>query len=222
MTIIESRLAELDTITLKSGTHVPDGEMCLMEATAWIAGESWSDHPQCVCPVLAAFCRLWNDALDDNTRDRLLKPFVVRLIGTRSTPEVESKRSFLALDWLVRVQTPAWLQLAGLNDHANQLARLAPLATPDNCCAAQPLLDAAGAAAAAAAWDAAGAAAWDAAWDAAGDAARAAAGAAAWAAAGAAASDAARAAAGAALAPTVLALQVSAVDLLDRMIATTA
>jgi hypothetical protein len=82
--------------------------------------------------------------------------------------------------------------------------------------------DAAGAAARAAAWDAAWAAAraaaWDAAWAAAGDAARdaarAAAGAAAW--------DAARAAAGAAardaLAPTALALRVSAIELLDAMI----
>ena len=94
---------------------------------------------------------------------------------------------------------------------------------------------AAGAAAWAAAWDAAWDAARDAAWDAAGDAARAAAGdaawaaardaawaaagAAAWAAAGDAARAAARDAAWAAVKPTVVSLQESAFDLLERMLA---
>jgi hypothetical protein len=89
--------------------------------------------------------------------------------------------------------------------------------------------DAAGAAAWDAAWDAArdaaGAAAWDAARDAARAAARAAAGDAARAAPWPAARDAARAAAGdaarAALAPTVISLQDSALELLDAMIAVT-
>jgi hypothetical protein len=84
-----------------------------------------------------------------------------------------------------------------------------------------PLIDISGmwAAARAAAWaaagDAAGAAAWDAAWDAARAAAGDAAWDAAWAAAGAAAWDAARAA----LRSTVEALQTSALELLERMIA---
>jgi hypothetical protein len=44
MTIIEERAAQLPT--LKYGAHSPDsGEMCLLEAAAWVAGEPWSDHP---------------------------------------------------------------------------------------------------------------------------------------------------------------------------------
>ena len=74
-----------------------------------------------------------------------------------------------------------------------------------------------------AAWNAAGATAWAAAWDAARDAAWAATGAAAWAAARDAAwdaaRDAARAAARAALAPTVAALQDSAISLFGALIA---
>jgi hypothetical protein len=64
-----------------------------------------------------------------------------------------------------------------------------------------------------AAWAAAGAAAWAAAWDAAWDAPLVAAGEAAWAAAWDAARD--------ALQPTVAQLQLSAADLLDRMLAVT-
>ncbi len=55
---------DIANITLKSGSHEPDsGEMCLLEAVAYIADEPWSDHPKCVCPVLAAFGRSWNDGL---------------------------------------------------------------------------------------------------------------------------------------------------------------
>jgi hypothetical protein len=76
---------------------------------------------------------------------------------------------------------------------------------------------AAGAAARDAAWAAAGAAARDAAWAAARAAAWAAAGAAAWAAAWAAARAAAGAAAGAGLRPTIVVLQASAMELVERM-----
>ncbi|HWC30714.1 MAG TPA: hypothetical protein VG845_11600, partial [Dehalococcoidia bacterium] len=75
------RLAELKTVTLDAGGHKPDGEFCVMEAVAYVAGEPWSDSPECASPVLGAFLRSWNDTLDDETR-QLLKPYVPRLVGT--------------------------------------------------------------------------------------------------------------------------------------------
>ena len=190
--------------------------MCVMEAVAYVAGEPHSDHPQCACPVVGAFLRSWNDAIqDDATRTALLAPLVTRLVGSRSTRAVEVVRSDLALDWLVRVQTPAWLDLTpALAPHAEALRRLAPV-VGSGIAAAQPTLDAARDAARDAAGAAAGAAAWAAARAAAGAAAWDAAGAAAWAA----ARDAAWAAAGAALRPTVERLQLSALELVDRMLA---
>jgi hypothetical protein len=233
-------------LRLDKGIHPPPNggfQACVMEAVAYVAGESWSDQPECACPVIGAFLRCWNDAMDDGDR-QMLVPLIPRLVGTRSTPEVEEKRAWMATDWLVRECAPAWLRLAGLDDHAKALEQLAPVASSSLARAAHPSIAAARAAAGDAAWDAAGDAAWDAAgdaawaaWDAAGDAAWAAAGAAwdaAWAAAGdaawdaagdaagAAALDAARAAAGAAardaVRPTVKALQQSALALVDRMI----
>jgi hypothetical protein len=247
-------------IDLKKGAHGSrEAGVCAMEAAAWLAGEPHSDKPQCACPVLAAFVIAWNDALPtDEDRNRILKPFIPRLVGSRSTPAVEERRSYLALDWLIRVQTPAWLDLRDdLKPHAAALRALdviQDMATATAACVpVNAAWAAAGAAAWAAAWDAAwaaawaaaGAAAWAAARDAAGaaarDAARAAARAAAWAAAGAAARDAAGdaawdaplVAAGEAawaaawdaardaLQPTVAQLQLSAADLLDRMLAVT-
>jgi hypothetical protein len=200
--------------------------MCVMEAAAYLADEPWSDAPQCVSPVIAAFARSWNDSLrSDEQRTRLLAPLISTFIGTRTNAADEETRAWMCTDWLVRVQAPAWLDLAGLRTAAARLRALPPLTNAEIAIGSQSVLagaraeaDAAWAAAVAAARTAArtaaGAAAVDAAWAAAWAAAGAAAGAAAvaaartaartaaraaaWAAAGAVAGDAAWAAAGAA------------------------
>ena len=68
------RLATLPS--LGAGAHSgPDDGMCVMEAVSYIAGEPWSDAPQCACPVITAFLVSWNDALSSNAeRDRLDLP----------------------------------------------------------------------------------------------------------------------------------------------------
>jgi hypothetical protein len=221
------RLAEV--ATLKSGGHEPsDGEMCVMEAVAYVAGEPWSDAPQCACPVITAFMVSWNDGLSsDAERDRLLKPLIPLIVGTRSTKEVEGRRSYIALDWMIRVYTPKWLDMVpALHTQAKALRELEAIADMAGATAAGVKVRlaqkdaaaawaAAGDAAWAAAWAAAGDAAWAAAWAAAGDAAWAAARAAAWDA----ARDAARDAAWAALKPTTEWLQASALNLVREMIA---
>jgi hypothetical protein len=232
--VIEERLAKIAGLSLKSGSHSPDSTFCVMEAVAFVAGEPWSDHPQCACPVISAFLRSWNDSLpSDDERDRLLKPLVARLVGTKSTKAIEKRRATMAVDWMVRTCTPTWLRLAGLTKQAEALESLPEITDFAKCPSLKRPLEAArkdaaaaGAAAGAAAWaatwaaalDAAGDAAWAATWAAALDAA----GDAAWAAARDAALAAAGAAAGAAarkkLAPTVLALQESALQLVNRMI----
>ena len=186
--------------TLSKGAHSPDGEMCVMEAAAYVAGEPWSDAPICVSPVITSFLRSWNDALpDDATRTRLLRPLIPDVIGTQSDHDgMNTRLAWLLIDWFVRTHTVAWLRLTpSLVSHATALEGL-PEVTVDTWVSIGPQLAAARAAAGDAAWDAAWAAAWDAAWDAAGDAAR----------------DAARDA----LTPTKEGLQASALRLLDRMI----
>jgi hypothetical protein len=199
----------LDHLTLNSGAHPSiEAGACLLEAASYVAGEPWTDHPQCVSPVLGSFGRNLNDALPDDRRQEL-KPYIPRLIGTADDGKDET-RSYIALDWLIRTYTPAFLDLAGLTGEAAELRNLRRIVDIVAARQAGPVVrrarekaaaawdaarDAAGnaawAAARDAAWDAAGnaagnaarAAAWAAAWDAAGDAARAAAGDAAWAAA---------------------------------------
>src|SRR5690348_1884729 len=91
----------LDTLTLTAGKHsTRDQGVCLFEAVAWLAGQPHTDHPPCVSPVLGAYGRPLNDVLPDDTRQQL-KPYIRPMLGTAGDGKDE-RRSYLALDWLVR------------------------------------------------------------------------------------------------------------------------
>jgi hypothetical protein len=174
-TVDEARLARVTR--LLAGSHNPnDTDMCVMEAVAYVTHKKWTDHPPCVCPVLGAFMRGWNDGLPDEERGMLL-PFIPKLVDTRGSKALERRRATMAADWLIRVHTPAWLRLAKLDKQAALLEALPVITDFARCSSLMPTLtavridanaardaawDATRAAARAAAWDAAGAAAWDA------------------------------------------------------------
>ena len=122
--IDKERLKEVETRGLEGGAHSGFAEgVCAMEAVAYITREPFSDHPQCVCPVIAAFMRSFNDGLPDDER-HILIPLLPKVIGTRGSDALAQRRSLMAADWLVRTHTVAWLRLAGLNDDADALAAL--------------------------------------------------------------------------------------------------
>jgi hypothetical protein len=195
---------KLKPISLKHGSHSsPEDGMCALEAIAYVAEEPFGDHPACVCPVIAAFLRSWNDGMPtDDDRDRLLKPLLPLVIGTADPAKVDT-RAFLAIDWVVRQFAPTWLDLVpALKVHAEALRKQAEITSWEGLIAATPILvDSRKSSTAPLA------AAWAAAWAAALDAALAA------------ALDAARAAPLDALKPTTAALQDSAADLVRRMCA---
>ena len=148
----EERLAQVGP--LQRGAHSNHEGMCIMEAVAFVAGEPWSDAPVCSSLVISAFLRRWNDTLNDDRRDVLLRPLILRLIGTSGSDALEMRRAILAADWLVRVYTPAWLKLAGLTVHAEALAALPEITDFTQCPSLMPILTAARLDADAA-WDAA-------------------------------------------------------------------
>ncbi len=211
VTIDPQRLAEI--VNLDVGAHHNfSAGACMLEAVAYVTRSPWSDHPDCVCPVLGAFLRAWNDGLPDEQRNSILLPLIPRVINTRGSEKLAERRALMAADWLVRTHTPAWLRLAGLTDQAAALENLPEITSMAQVPSIRGPIEAAhkdAAAAGAAAWattrDAAGAAAWDAARDAARDAA--------W--------DAAWDAARDKLSPTKEALVQSARALVERMLAAT-
>ena len=118
--------AEMTGYALARGTHTdPTQGRSAMEWVSYLAGEPHSNKPDCVSPVLRAFCRTLNDALDDEPRQRML-PYLDRTIGT-TADGLDETRSWIALDWLIRVYAPTWLDAAGLPHSANRLTTLSPV-----------------------------------------------------------------------------------------------
>jgi hypothetical protein len=204
MTELQARAAgltqeQIAALQLNGGSHYdPERGHCLLEVVSMFAGEPFSDAPVCVDYVLAEFGRAWNDGMRSDEEREQLKRYIVLLPGTAGSAALSQRRAWMAVDWSIRVSTPAWLELCPATaEHAAKLRALAPITSEQQLAAAQVALDKAQSAAAAARAAARGAA-WAAAWAAARDAAWAAARDAAWAAARAAARDAAWAAARAA------------------------
>ncbi len=77
--------------TLSAGAHDAEaGEACVMEYVSLLAGEHWSDRPDCTHPILAHEARTTNDLLMDADRPRLI-PLIGRLFGTtEDSPEIRT------------------------------------------------------------------------------------------------------------------------------------
>lgn len=135
------RPLDLDSLILAKGKHAtPEEGFCIIEAVAWEAGEPFSDHPTCASPVIGEFLRAWNDAMNDTDR-QMLKPLIPRLVGTAASDAVEQRRSWMALDWMIRVSAPAWLRLAKLESEAVALESCAEVWDAETARAAQGALD---------------------------------------------------------------------------------
>ena len=78
-------------------------------------------------PVIEAFVDTWSRALQDADRARLIEPLAGVMAGTATSPETDDELAWMAMDWLVRVNAPAWLRAAGLTKQANELASLPEL-----------------------------------------------------------------------------------------------
>jgi hypothetical protein len=73
---------------LSPGAHrSPRRGACFMEFASYLAGERWSDHPDCTDPVLAALARGVNDNLSDARRDGIVHD-IPRVIGLRGDDSV--------------------------------------------------------------------------------------------------------------------------------------
>ncbi len=69
---------------LSRGQHrTPRKGGCFMEFASFLAGEPWSDHPECTHPLLASLARDVNDHLSDASRGGIvgLIPDVIGLAG---------------------------------------------------------------------------------------------------------------------------------------------
>jgi hypothetical protein len=149
-------------IVLYRGSHSEEecaqGKRCLFEAFNWLTRQQNTDQrPPGVSPVLHVMGMRLNDCLPDTKRQHLavLLPNGTSPLAGTEHDGLDHTRSLLALDWLIRVHAPAFLDLVPvLAPHAAALRDL-PAVTLVNAAAAGAVVRAARPAA----WAAAGAAA---------------------------------------------------------------
>jgi hypothetical protein len=124
---------DLDDIVLEAVPHGRRGlRLTFLELVSWLAHEPHNDAPASVSPVLATYARWFASALPDARRQEL-KGRARQMIGTApreadgitgGLPTADERRVWVATDWLIRVQAPAWLRLAGLVEAAGRLESL--------------------------------------------------------------------------------------------------
>jgi hypothetical protein len=83
---------EIETLRLAPGSHSsPQEGVCVVELASLLGGESFSDRPRCVCPVIAGFLRSFNDRASHADRQRLA-PYADRAVGSRADRRVTHTR----------------------------------------------------------------------------------------------------------------------------------
>ena len=93
--------------------------LCVMEAAAWLGGETATDKPECACPVLGRFAISLNDKLNDKNRQQLL-PLALDMVGSRSKEHEQLRADLLVMEVGTKI-VPQAFDAIGLHDHANAL-----------------------------------------------------------------------------------------------------
>ncbi|MDZ4754249.1 MAG: hypothetical protein SGJ11_07105, partial [Phycisphaerae bacterium] len=90
-----SDTTKLESLRMCSGQgDLTDNALCVMQMVDYLTTGRTTDRPVCASSVITTFLVAWNDALpSDAERDRLLRPLIADVIGTRTGDEDEAVRS---------------------------------------------------------------------------------------------------------------------------------
>jgi hypothetical protein len=90
-------------VRLGRGKHSsPEHGACVMELASMLAGERFSDRPRTVCPVIGAFLRTYNDAVDDDRRQGLYR-YAAEAVGSLADLDVERLRAERCAQWAAEI-----------------------------------------------------------------------------------------------------------------------
>jgi hypothetical protein len=106
-TRVERILAEAN-LRVGSGNGVNGKiDVCVMQAVDYITGgDGSSDHPECADLVISEFCIRLNDAPRFAKWRDELKPYIVRIAGTKADEATSRKRAYMCADWAIRTIAP--------------------------------------------------------------------------------------------------------------------
>jgi hypothetical protein len=101
-------LVSHQTIKLSPGKHTsPHEGACVMELASMLAGESFTDHPQCVCPVIGSFLRAYNDSVNEKRRQDLYT-YAAMVVGSRAGADVQQLRAERLASWSSEMLQRRW------------------------------------------------------------------------------------------------------------------
>jgi hypothetical protein len=87
------------TIRIDRGKHAaPEEGACVMELASMLGGESFSDRPRSVCPVVAGFLRGYNDLVDDDRRQDLYR-YASEVVGSAGDRVMRWRRRRMLRRW---------------------------------------------------------------------------------------------------------------------------
>ena len=71
----------------------------MMELASMLAGETFTDHPASVCPVIGSFLRSYNDSIDDRRRQSLYEYAVARWSAAAPAERIQEARAERLATW---------------------------------------------------------------------------------------------------------------------------
>jgi hypothetical protein len=96
------------TIKLSKGKHTSAEEgACVMELASMLAGEQFTDHPACACPVIGSFLRAYNDSIDDDRRQDLYR-YASQIVDTRGSSRLQQARAERLFQWAYEMHLRRW------------------------------------------------------------------------------------------------------------------
>ncbi len=106
----------------RGGSSDPHYGACMMDAVSWFAYGELGDHPACVSPVLAGYCRAINDLMSDTDRQQL-RAYIPSLINSVD-PAAENERAEYLARQALTIFAPAVLTHAKRKADAIKLRAL--------------------------------------------------------------------------------------------------
>ena len=90
---------DIGVVRLEAGSHSSPREgICAVELASLLGAEEFSDRPDCVCEVIAAFMRSWNDRVAHADRQALIL-YAELAVGSRAGANVTRLRRDICLVW---------------------------------------------------------------------------------------------------------------------------
>jgi hypothetical protein len=81
-----------------------------MELASMLGGESFTDHPASVCPVIGSFLRAYNDSIDDRRRQDLYA-YASMVVGSRTSGHIQRARAEFLTTWAQQFRRARWTRL---------------------------------------------------------------------------------------------------------------